>query len=217
MKRVYSGATGTNTLHSTALTADGSDTYAITKSGSVVAMTAYVNNTGSNLRRIFWPTGQVNRGDTLVNATWAARSVPSLQEGTAHRIVVLPDRVRAVTVTKNVWAEVYWGFNVHVWDSSQSPAFTQVAQFDMANAVFDAAGSYKPLPWRVSTFLQANTMRFKIWFPPMMSEPGWMDPIYARSGSSPADWGAPGQSGWYIGHIPPSGSAQYTSLEIWTP
>jgi hypothetical protein len=212
---VYNGGSGTNTLVTRTLTPDGTDRYAITKSGGLLTALAPAGNLGSNLRRVAWPSGSPDLADTRVCATWNSHSVPSVQEGTAHRIRTVSSHTRAITLTKNVIYGVYWGFNVHTWDTSRSQVFEQVAQFDMADAVFGSDGAYRPLPWHVCTQVQDKELWFKLWFPAEMEETAWTDPIYARSAPIPADWTGAGKSGWYFGHLPPGGNAQYGNLGIW--
>jgi hypothetical protein len=213
---IYNGNTGTNTMVSRVLTPDANDTYSITKSAGVVTMTAPTGNMSTNLRKAFWPSGLVNLVNSRVCATWITRSAPSVQEGIAHHITVLPDRVRAITVTKNIVFDVFWVFNVHTWDTTRNPAFEQLSQFDMSSVIFRPDGSYQPLPWRVCTQMRSATLTFKVWFPAVMKEPSWTDPAYTRTATLPADWLTAGKSGWYVGHIPPGGRAQYNNLGIWS-
>lgn len=197
-------------MGSRTLTPDGADTYNAIVGASSMTVAAPVSNTGGNLRRVYWPAGQSARGDGTVYATWTARTADSVQEGLAHHIT----NTRAVTVTKNVWAEVYWVFNVHTWDGT---TFVQIAQFDMIDVMFVAGGGYRPLPWRVASRMVGPVLTFKIWFPtmvPPMTEPSWTDPVYTRSTTVPDGWLSPGNVGWYAGHLLPGGSVQYTSLSV---
>lgn len=209
-----SGA-GTGVLASRVLTPDGTDTYSI-KGGTTVTMTAPATNTGTNLRAVYWSKSAAAVTNSRVCVNWTTQSAESVQQGTAHNIVALPDRTRAITLTKNVIYQIYWVFNVHVWDSTQDPAFTQVAQFNMIDVMFRPDNSYQPFPWRVCTDLIGATLRFKIWFPATgMAEPAWSDPAYARSFTFPATyaaWLVPGFPGFYIGHLPIGGSAKYSNL-----
>ena len=212
---IYNGNTGTNTLQSRVLTPDGQDVYTITKSGGTVTMKAPATNTGSNLRKAFWPNGSPTLANSRVCATWTSQSAESSQEGLAMRIVTTPTSTRAVTVTKNVIYGIYWVFNVHVWDSSSAQPFTQIAQFDMVD-VMTQNGAMRPFPWRTCTQLVGQTLTFKIWFPSQQAEPAWNDPVYTRTATVPADYSAPGKSGWYVGHIPPAGTVKYNNIGIWT-
>lgn len=204
------------TLTTRILTPDGADTYSITQANGTVTTTAPTTNTGSTLRAVFWPTSALDLDNSRVCITWATQSAPSVQEGTVHHVTVLPDRVRAVTLTKNVIYDIFWVFNVHVWDTTQNPAFAQVAQFDMIDVMFRPDGTYQLLPWRVCTEMIGATLRFKIWFPNVMAEPAWSDARYARSATVPAGWVTRGKSGGYVGHVPPGGRATYTAWGVWS-
>lgn len=193
-------------MGSRTLTPDGADTYTASALGSTLTVSAPATNTGGNLRRVYWPAGQADRGDGTVYAAWTSRSAESAQEGLAHHVTAS----RAVTVTKNVWAQVYWVFNVHAWSGE---TFVQIAQFDMVDIMFTPAGGYQPLPWRVASRMVGSALTFKIWFP-AMAEPAWTDPAYARTATVPVGWLSPGKIGWYAGHLPPSGSVRYTSLTV---
>jgi hypothetical protein len=195
------------------LTPDGADTYTITSAAGTVTMVAPPTNTGGNLREVFWPAGAPDRADSTACATWttAAPNPDQVQQGLAFRV----GPVRAVTLTKNVIFGVVWVFNVHEWDLSSTEPFVQVAQFDLVNAVVPVGGVIRPLPWRVCARLIGNTITMKIWFPPE-TEPAWTDPDRVRSATIPAGWEAPGKTGWYVGHLPPGGSATYTRLSVTT-
>lgn len=212
---VYNGSSGSNTLTTRTLTPDGTDRYAITKSGGTLTATAPASNRSSNLRQVIWPSGTPNLADTQVAALWTTRSVPSVQEGLAHRILVQPSRTRAITLTKNVIYDVFWGFNLHTWDTTRAEPFIQFAQFDMSGAMFRPDGGYRALPWRACTQVSGMVLAFKVWFPAEMGEPPWGDPTYTRTAEIPAGWSWAGKSGWYVGHLPPGGNAQYTNLGIW--
>src|SRR5262245_8421616 len=123
------------------LTADGWDSYRVEASARSLRVVAAAENTGSNLRQVWWPVGGRVWPSGQVCATWSSLSPDSAQPGLA----VLVTGGRAVTVTRNVWAGAYWTLNVHTWQGS---VFTQVAQFDLAQLVL-AGGVLRALPWRV--------------------------------------------------------------------
>jgi hypothetical protein len=211
----YKGNTGTNLLGSAVLTPDGADIYGITKSGGAVTITAPATNTGSNLRKVFWPAGTPSYTNTQSCATWTSQSAESAQEGLAFRITNTGGTTRAVTVTKNVIYGIHWVFNVHTWDSASSQPFTQIAQFDMVDLMIQN-GAMRPFPWRTCARVVGNTLTFKIWFPSQQAEPSWTDPVHTRSTNAiPAGYLSAGKSGWYIGHIPPAGSVKYNDLGLW--
>lgn len=220
----YWGDYNTGTLASRVLTPDGTDSYSFSKATqnnvSTLSMSANPGNTGGNLRQLIWPQNTPDSLDSQSCATWVNASADSVQEGLAMRIVDTPTTTRAVTVTKNVIYNVHWVFNVHTWDTAANPAkpFTQVAQFDMVNAVTQN-GKLRPLPWRVCSRIVGNTLDFKIWFPfQNQTEPAWGDPVYSRSATIPelSTWNQPGKTGWYIGHMQPGQSARYNGLTAYS-
>jgi len=184
------------------LTPDGTDKYTTSRGVASLTVSAPASNSGGNLRRVYWPTGAKDRRDSTVCASWAALSQDSVQPGIAHRIT----STRAVTVTRNVWAAVYWVLNVHTWNGQ---TFTQVAQFDYASVLLLPAGGYRPLPWRVCSRLIGSNISVKVWFPPE-AEPSWSDASRVQTAAITAAWS--GKSGWYAGHIPPGGSIYMTGL-----
>lgn len=212
---VYDGATGTNQLVRRVLTQDGADQYSVVKTGGTVTAAAAASNLGSNQRELFWPAGLTERLNGQVCATWASESSSGVQQGVALRIVAGTSATRAVTVTKNVWAGVNWVFNVHVWDSSLAEPFIDIGQFDLGAVLSNSQGGLYPLPWRLCVRVDGDRLTFKLWVPAVHAEPGWADPVHSRSTSVPAAWNVPGQLGWYVGHLPPAGSATFNGLQLW--
>ena len=157
-------------LSSRVLTPDGSDRYGIGLSGGVIRVSAPTTNSGSNLRQVFWPTGESPSSDAQVCATWLDQDGQYVQQGVALRIVDGPSGTRALTVTMNIWAGNYWVFNVHTWDTSQTQPFTQIGQYDLA-AVLRAATGAEPLPWRICAKVVDSALTFKVWLPDREAEP----------------------------------------------
>ena len=197
------------------LTADGSDRFKVAISNGVINMSAPATNTGANLREVFWPTGQPSFRDGQVCASWQYESTQSIQEGVALRFVTgLGSRVLALTVDKNVWAQAYWTLWVVGWDTASPEVFTGIANKDVG-AVVSPYGEYVPLPWRVCARVVGSALTFKIWVPAREPEPSWTDPTHAGTATIPAKYNVPGKFGWYVGHIPPGGSALYGDLQLW--
>jgi hypothetical protein len=219
----YWGDYSTNALVGRVLTPDGTDNYfftkTITNNVGDLNMSAVSGNTGGNLREIIWPQGTADSLNSQSCATWVSVSDESNQEGLAMRIVDTGTGTRAVTVTKNVIYGVHWVFNVHTWDTTGNPAvpFTQVAQFDMIDAMYQN-GNLRPKPWRACSRIVNNTVEFKIWFPFQgQSEPAWGDATYSRSATIPAlSSFQAGKTGWYIGHLGPNQAAHYNGLTTFT-
>jgi hypothetical protein len=217
--RVYSGAYIVNDLWVATLTTDGVNTQSVQKPNATVQVSAPPVNGGGNLRQVFWPGSQ---GGASMNqrscATWSADSqenrTPVQQQGLAVRIASANGRTRALTVTRNVWADVGWVFNAHTWDTdlSSTEPFVGIAQWDMAAAV--APAGYAPFPWRTCLQVLDNVLLFKIWVPAAGAEPSWNDPVHVRTALLPQEFVYPGRAGWYAGHLVPGGSFQYSDLEI---
>ena len=147
------------------LTSDGADASSIVRSAGTVTMAApAINNSLSNLRKVFWPVGQSAAQDREVCATWLDQSDGIVQEGVSLRVTTSPGVTRALTVTKNVIFGVQSEFNVHEWDSSSSTPFTLLAQYDMS-AVVTANGQYQPMPWRICARTVGASLTFKVWLP----------------------------------------------------
>jgi hypothetical protein len=212
----YNGNVSTAPLLSAVLTPDGANTSALAKAGGTVTMTAPATDTAqTNLRKVFWPSGQAAHADEQSCATWSSQSDDREQEGIALRITDVNGDVRAVTVTKNVIYGIWWDFNVHTWDSQSNTPFTQIAQFDYGNVVAAPDGTEAPFPWRACARVQGSVLTFKVWVPAYESEPSWADPEFARTAAIPAGYLNAGQAGWYDGHIPAGGVLTYSRLGLW--
>ncbi|MBV8950331.1 MAG: hypothetical protein JOZ99_05605, partial [Actinobacteria bacterium] len=130
------------------------DTYnlAYDPGSASVSVSAPQSNTGGNSRGVFWPAGQTPAMDGESCARWAAEDggttvVPNIQEGAALRVRKNSDgSVDAVTVTRNVEYGAVWIYNEHIWNTNQSPAFTQLGGVNLQN-VFDPSGDgHNPAP-----------------------------------------------------------------------
>lgn len=193
------------------LTPDGNDVYTIEKFEKIINMSAPVTNTNTNLREIFWPIDESYNAQ--VCATWDNQSADTVQQGVALQIVDSPKRTRAITVTKNIWAHYFLVFNVHMWDTDWAQPFVGIGQYNMS-AVLDSPTGIKPLPWRICARMDGTILMFKVWLPGTEREPSWTDAIHTNSMLIPKDFAVPGRVGWYVGHIPPGGSARYSDLVI---
>lgn len=166
-----------------------------------------------NRRQIFTRRDAAPSRDHQVCATWTRGTSDTVQQGLAVRVRSGPGRrQRAVTVTKNVWVHFFWVFNLHTWDTRrQGDPMRQFAQFDMHDVVMPD-GELLPFPWRVCLRVRGRAVAFKVWLPRSQPEPSWSDPVHVREATVPKGFSAPGRPGWYIGHLPPTGSTRYTAL-----
>jgi hypothetical protein len=209
-------------FNSLVLTPDGTDTFSLgTTNSKGLIMIAPQTNTGVNLRQVMWrntTAGNQKLLNSQTCATWTSESTDMLQEGLALRIFHndKTGRTKGLTLTKNTIYGIHWVFNVMSWDSNRgAESWTGIQQFDMSSIMFAPnATTMKPMPWRVCARAQNNTFSFKIWFPNEMKEPKWSDKTYVRSVAIPRQFMIPGYTGWYIGHIPANGSAEYSNMSM---
>jgi hypothetical protein len=173
----------------------------------------YVSIDTWNRRQVFTKRDTDPSTNQTVCATWASQSEPFMQQGLAVRVLRGPgDRQRAVTLTKNTFANYYWVFNLLTWDTRRSgDPWKYVAQFDMS-AVVQRGGQAVPLPWRTCLRVHGTTVRFKVWLPDEEPEPGWHDLTHARQAKLPARFEISGQPGWYIGHLRAGQTTEYAGL-----
>lgn len=192
------------------LTRDGSDVTNITSTGpDAVRVTDPVTNTGKNSRVLFGPENAVVSVDHTSCATVTQSGWPQ-QEGVALRIRNDDGRVRAITVTKNIWNNVTHDYNIHLWDTSTPEKFQLISAFGMASAV-GVVDSTPGHTRRLCARTEDNVVRFKVW-PSDRPEPGWDDPKYSRTQKLPDKARYSGRPGYYIGHTPPGGWAEYTNM-----
>jgi hypothetical protein len=199
-------------LHAVVLSPDGTDGYLLRGGADRVTALAPSANASGNLRLLFWPGNARPEVDGTSCATWSAATSDVVQQGAALRIGTAPDgRVRALTVTKNVYVHSYWIFNVHVWGAAGG--MREIASYDLSS-VFrfsDDLFVARPLPWRLCARTRDGRLEFKVWRLAEV-EPEWGDRAHGASVALPADAPASGAVGWFIGHLRPGMSATFTDL-----
>ena len=196
------------------LTPDGTDGYAIAVSDGAMHTAALDGNSGGNLRMVFWPADGPSVEDSATCAEWSAAS-PGTQQGAALRITSSGGVTRAITVTKNIWLGAGWIFDVHTWDSS-APAdkgYTSIGQVSLEDELVQNQ-VLAPYPWHLCARVLGDQLSFKVWLSDE-KEPAWGDPLHGGSVRVPADYLQPGYAGWYIGHVPVGGTADYTDLSAY--
>jgi hypothetical protein len=208
---------------------NGSEKYDVTldPSGSgTVVVTAEPDNPSGTSRDIFWRNSDPVGTDQQSCATWAGASGnPFHQEGAVLRLHLLGEgNAQAITVTKNVYGEDFYLFNIHVWDTRNTAApFTKIATFDLS-AIFggervSADGDpivrapLRPFPWRICAKAVGDLVSFVVW-PLPGPQPDWDDPRYGGSARVPSEFVVAGQAGWYFGHLQPGSSLLYSDLTI---
>jgi hypothetical protein len=204
------GPTSTSPSQQAVLTEDGPGRYRFV-SAPANTVAASVDSASGSLRQLFWPADNPVVPDSESCAIWGAETGPLVQQGAALRIAEQGSRIRAVTVTKNVFYGATWIFNFHVWDTAQSPAFTLVAATDLS-ATLVHAGVVTPLPWHFCARVIGSKLEFKVWPVAEPLDPAWGDPAHGGSVILPAGWEQPGKAGWFVGHIQPNNLAVFTDL-----
>jgi hypothetical protein len=171
---------------------------------------------GWNRREILVLPGARPSRDQSVCATWTDESRHLDQEGLAVRFRAGPgDRRRAVTLTKNTFANYVWVFNLLTWDTRRTGrAWRSFGQFDLS-AVVSSDLRLLPFPWRVCLRAQGRRIDVKIWLPDREPEPPWDDPVHTRSATVPQSFTRPGVPGWYVGHLQPGDHITYADLRTY--
>jgi hypothetical protein len=166
-----------------------------------------------NRREILVRPGVLLSRDQSVCATWTDQSRHLDQEGLAVRFRAGPgDRRRAVTLTKNTYANYVWVFNLLTWDTRRTgEPWRTLAQFDMS-AVVSSHLKLLPFPWRVCLRAEGRRVDFKVWLPGREREPSWTDPVHTRSTTVPHRFERPGVPGWYVGHLEPGDHVTYADV-----
>lgn len=165
-----------------------------------------------NRRELVVPDRASRSRDQLSCATWVRESGLRMQQGLAVRVVHQGRRVRAVTLTKNVFGGTQTVMNLLTWDTARrGDPWRAVGQFDLA-AVLLHGRKPRPLPWRACLRVVGRKATFKVWPLGRVDRPSWRDPRYARTARLPRAFDRTGRPGWYVGHVPPGGSAVYRGL-----
>ncbi len=198
------------------LTPDGSDSYTYEGSLGAVEARALASDNSVNLRTLFWP---VKRLGGLPNnqqscATFSSASSWMAQQGVALRIRRTPvGGVTGITVTKNIWFGATWIFNVHAWDGT--PTLHPLASFNLESVFLDPDGAPRPFPWTLCARIIGAQITVKGWLTGS-AEPEWGDENFGGTSTLAVDPAVRGLAGWYIGHLPPGGSAEFTDLRTWS-
>ncbi|GAA4740805.1 hypothetical protein GCM10023350_26640 [Nocardioides endophyticus] len=198
-------------LDRSVLTPDGSS-YHYRYDGDRLAVRASRGGGEPNRREVVVDQQAPVSRDQLSCATWTRQSSWRVQPGLAVRVNDTGDRVRAVTLTKNIVFGVQTVINVLTWDTARrGEPWRAVGQYDVARAVV-RDGKLLRLPWRVCLRVADRRMSFKIWPIGRVDRPGWSERRYVRHARLPRSFDIAGRPGWYVGHVPGGGSAVYRDL-----
>jgi len=195
------------------LTRDGRDGYNTAATPGRLSVTAPRSNGGGNTRVIIYPPAQPMSVDQQACATWSAQAGINVQQGIALRVrhdIEGSGRWRAVTVMKNVMWGAHWNFNVITWDTRAGYRWRNHGSVSLPQ-VFWPNHVLAPLPWRVCARVQGDLVTVKAWRTSEV-EPAWGDKSHGGTVRIPSEWTYSGKSGWYLGHVPPGGSATMQDL-----
>lgn len=205
--------TSTATQRTTIVTRDGSDRYSFASAPGAMDVSAPGQNTGGNLRSLFWPDEAPVVADSQTCAVWTSQRGGLVQQGAALRIRQSDTgRVRAITVTKNIVYGANWIFNFHTWDTARPGVFQPFGSKEVRALV--GPRGLAPLPWRFCARIIGQVIEFKVWTN-AMAEPAWGDPTWGGRATIPTGWSTAGTTGWYAGHLEASGSAHFDNLRTW--
>lgn len=165
-----------------------------------------------NRRQILTRAGGGRSIDQTTCATWASQSSRAAQQGLAVRVRSDGRRERAVTLTKNTFANYFWVFNLVTWDTDRpGDPWRSVRQFDMSRVVV-RGDRLAPLPWRVCLRVRGRQAAFKVWLPRREDAPSWRDPVHVRRTRLPSEFVLRGAPGWYVGHLAAGARVEYAGL-----
>jgi hypothetical protein len=191
----------------TPLSPDGASPYTYTAPSSGTVVVSASSLAGGNEREFFFsPTGSTH-ADSSACETVSGNS--PTQPGIAFRISDTNNGITAVTVSENVFGRTgYNDFNVHAWNTSQSPVFSLVSQV----RITAMPSSPQPEPLNLCAELTGDVVRFVVWT--SGPQPAWGDPTWGGSAILPGNVPTSGYTGFFAGHIPPGTSATYSNLTV---
>lgn len=168
---------------------------------------------GGNNREFFWSEDDRNGADLAVCATFA-NGQGGDQQGIVLRLQRLPGGgVRGITVTRNVWLNLFNIFNFHVWNTKADPSdpFTRfgstvVPTLPLRPAVY-------PLSMCARTVDGADMVQFVVWTRGQR-KPAWGSTGQAGAAKIPGDAPSTGLGGWFAGHLVPGTSMTYSHLRV---
>lgn len=204
-----------------AMTPDGSDAYALSFGSRTVRATAPATNTGGDLRLAWWPSRAPASVDSEACITMTRWGGPQggavVQPGVVLRARRDGGRMRAISVTNNIYFGARWAWNIHVWDAvaPARSALRQVGSVHLKEVFGYEAQKLSRPPWRLCARAVGSTVQLKAWPTAMTQEPAWGDQRYGGAVKVPANWVFPGRSGWYIGHLRPEDWFQGDALGSW--
>lgn len=193
------------------ISVDGADDYRWSGSTEQIEVSAPDSNQGINLRQVAAAHATPTRDQTTC-ATWLGPVDRKAQPGLALRVREDDGRVRAITLTNNIWSAARQRWNVHLADSSAEDPMDQQADVSLPGFALVLA-DLPPPPWRLCARVRGTTFQAKVWVPARRTEPSWDDRAFAVSVALPPSWDFAGVPGLYVGHLSPG---ERTSFADWT-
>jgi hypothetical protein len=173
-------------------------------------MTVVAGHAGGNEREFIVPSDAAAVRDQQSCAEWTTEPTVA-QQGAVLRLHRVAGGVQAITVTKNIFFDAFWIFDVHVWDTTTRPRLTLVGSFDLsAELRVPGTNLAYPLPWFFCAAVRGSTLAFKVWRDGQ-PEPAWGNTDNGAVMTLPSRHTEPGIAGWYIGHLS-GGAATLTHL-----
>lgn len=195
------------------VTRDGADFYEFNVVDTGVNVQAPSgNSTEANSRVVVWEISTPIERDHEICSTFPNMPWP-IQEGVAVRISApYGEAGKAIAVMPNVWGYKGTAYNVQLLDLAKpvnSGRWHPVALHqDFAEELHGNEHESR----RICARVVGQTLDFKVW-PAHHPEPEWGATSHTRSVTLPPGWVFPGQSGVYIGHLPPGSSITVTDIE----
>ena len=188
----------------------GGATYTYSSPSSGLVEVSASSLTSGNDREFFYSTTGTADADSSACETFSG--TPPAQPGIAFRIADTHNVITAVTVTENIFGtsslSAYNDFNVHVWDTSQSPAFRLVGQV----TIKAIPASPQPEPLNLCAEITGDALQFVAWT--SGPQPPWGDPTWGGSVTLPSNAPTSGHTGFFAGHLPVGTSASYSNLTV---
>ncbi len=188
------------------VTPDGT-AYTYSYSDGTVTVTA-PSTSGGNDREFFWASNGITESNTTACATFSGGQDFD-QPGIALRIA--DDGNEAVTVTENIFSSggsPRNQFNFDTWNTADDPAFTE---FGTAS-VSGLPSSPATWPLNMCAQITGNLVQFVVWT--SGTQPAWGNPQWGGQAILPSNAPFSGQTGFYVGHLTPGTSLEYSDLTV---
>lgn len=206
------GVFGGDELEPLTITSDRGDDYVWQEDDGAIVVTPEEGNENRNLRQVLARSGWTSE-DQEACATWDGPIDQAAQPGIALRIREDDGRVRAITVSNNVWSAARFQWNVHLADSSSDRPMTPGGRGQLPHFASSLA-DLTPPPWRMCARVEGKQLTAKIWGPADEDgEPAWDDPDSTFRIEVPSAWVYEGEAGIYQGHLEPDERATFTDIE----